>query len=139
MPPERETLPYSWKRKMWIPYNPNPAGHSTIDCTVRALSKALDTDWDTAYLYLVSAGYELKLMPSTNSLWGYVLREHGFKRNVVPSTCPYCYTAEDFCRDHPKGTYVLVFGDHVCTATDGDIYDSWDSSREIVQYYWEEM
>lgn len=33
---------------MWIEYNPNPTGRNVDDCAVRAVSKALNTDWETA-------------------------------------------------------------------------------------------
>jgi len=34
---------------MWQYYQPNPCGLSTGDCTVRAISKALDISWDEAH------------------------------------------------------------------------------------------
>ena len=49
------------------------------------------------------------------------------------------YTAKDFALDHPMGVYVLGFGNHVATVEDGRLYDSWDSSQEIPQYYWEKV
>lgn len=121
---------------MWIRFNPNPAGRNVGDCSVRAVSKALGVDWETAYAMIVSAGLKMYDMPSSNAVWGAVLREHGFYRETVPNTCPDCYTADEFCADHPDGTYVLGFGDHVATAVDGDIYDSWDSSDWVPQYFW---
>ena len=75
-------------------------------------------------------------MPSSNSVWGAVLRKHGFKRTAIPDTCPDCYTAADFVMENPHGVYVLGFGNHVATAVDGVVYDSWNSTREIPQYYW---
>jgi hypothetical protein len=69
-------------------------------------------------------------------VWGAVLRQHGFVRKSLPDECPDCYTAEDFCKDHPKGIYVLGFGGHVATVVDGDIYDAWNSSHEIPQFVW---
>lgn len=122
---------------MFIKYNPNPTGRNVGDCAVRAISKALDTDWETAYLIIVKNGYDMGDMPSADSVWGSVLRQHGFYRRAIPNACPDCYTAEDFSRDHPQGTYVLGFGGHVATIVDGNLYDSWDSSREIPVYVWE--
>lgn len=121
---------------MWSEYQPNPAGRNVGDCAVRAVSKALDTDWETAYAMIAKAGYLMADMPSSNGVWGAVLRQHGFYRHGIPNSCPDCYTAADFCHDHPRGIYVLGFGNHVATAVDGRLYDSWDSSREIPQYYW---
>ena len=121
---------------MWKYYNPNPTERRVEDCSVRALAKALDIDWEKAYLLLTQAGYEMGDMPHSNSVWGAVLRQHGFYRKSIPDTCPDCYTAEDFLKDNPKGTFVLGFGRHVATAQNGTLYDSWDSLKEIPQYVW---
>lgn len=121
---------------MWNHYNPNPSGRNVGDCSIRAVAKALDITWEQAYAMIAAAGYQMNDMPSSNSVWGSVLRQHGFYRHSIPNQCPDCYTAEEFARDHPEGTFVIGFGSHVATIIDGDIYDSWDSSQEIPQYYW---
>lgn len=121
---------------MWIEYNPNPEGRRTIDCTVRALCKALDVDWDAAFVMLCAVAYKNKTMPSENDVWGTVLRRHGFHRHSLPDACPDCYTAREFCAEHPTGLYVLAFGTHVATAENGTLYDAWNSENETIQYYW---
>lgn len=121
---------------MYIPYNPNPTKRSVGDCAVRAIAKALDTDWETAYAILAAAGFQRGDMPSSDNVWGSVLREHGFVRETVPNTCPDCYTAADFIRDHPTGVHTLAFGGHVATVDYGRLFDSWDSSDLPVIYYW---
>ena len=121
---------------MFIKYNPNPTGRNVGDCAVRAVAKALDVDWEDAYNLIADAGYAMGDMPSSDSVWGAVLRQHGFYRKNIPNSCPDCFTAEDFARSHPTGTYVLGFGGHVATIVDGDLYDAWNSSKEIPQYYW---
>ena len=121
---------------MWKEYNPNPTGRKVEDCAIRAIAKALDTDWETAYALLCMNGYAMGDMPNSNSVWGALLRSNGFYRKAIPDTCPDCYTAEHFTFDNPDGTFVLGFGKHVATVVDGDLYDSWDSSKEIPQYYW---
>ena len=121
---------------MFVYYNPNPVGRRVGDCSVRAISKALDMDWETAYALVSLNGYSMGDMPSSDSVWGATLRQYGFYREAIPNTCPDCYTVEDFCRDHPHGTYVLGFGGHVATVVDGDIFDTWDSSKETPVYYW---
>lgn len=121
---------------VFVKYNPNPAGRRVGDCAVRAISKALNVSWESAYLMIIGAGYLMADMPSSDSVWGAVLRKNGFYREAIDNTCPDCYTAEDFCMDHPYGIYVLGFGGHVATVKDGLLYDSWDSSQEIPQFYW---
>lgn len=121
---------------MYREYNPNPVGRRVGDCAVRAIAKALDIDWETAYLKNIINGFQMGDVPSSDSVWGATLRQNGFYRKSIPDTCPDCYTAKDFCEDHPQGVYVLGFGGHVATVKDGDLFDSWDSSNEIPQYYW---
>ena len=121
---------------MWIEFNNNPTGRTVGDCAVRAISLALGVDWETAYAMIANNGFQMGDMPSSNSVWGAVLRQNGFYRKSIPDTCPDCYTAEQFAKDHPKGIYVLGFGTHVATIIDGNIYDAWDSSKEIPQYVW---
>ena len=118
-------------------YNPNPLNRRTDDCSVRALTKALGLSWDEVYLELVSAGFIVKKMPSSKSVVDRVLRQHGFKRRVLSDSCPDCYTMEDFCQDHPSGTFVLAGDDHIVTIVDGRIYDTWDSRDEVPLFYWE--
>lgn len=120
----------------WQLYNPSPTGRNVGDCSIRAVAKALDTDWETAYALIAINGYLMGDMPSSNSVWGAVLRENGFYRYAIPNSCPDCYTIGDFAEDHPRGVYVLGTGNHVATIKDGTVFDSWDSRQEIPSYYW---
>lgn len=120
---------------MWIYTNVNPKANLVGDCVVRAISLATDQDWDSAYIAVVTFGYNMKDMPSSNAVWGAYLKHLGFRRYVIPNECPDCYTVEDFCKDHPKGTFILATGTHAVTAIDGDYYDTWDSGRELPIYY----
>lgn len=121
---------------MWKQYNPNPVGRFVGDCAVRAVAKALDIDWETAYVMISLNGYLMGDVISSDSVWGAVLRSHGFYRTAISNDLPADYTVENFARDNPHGTFVLGLGGHVVTVVDGTIYDSWDSSREIPQYVW---
>ena len=121
---------------MWQYYNNNPTGRSVGDCAVRAVSVALGISWEEAYSLIAAMGYAMGDMPSSDAVWGAVLRQNGFYRQSIPDTCPMCFTASDFASEHPKGVYVLGFGGHVATIRDGVLYDSWDSSQCIPQFFW---
>ena len=120
---------------MYIHFVNNPCKKSTGDCAVRAISVALDIDWYEAFDFLTEEARSMCDMPSADSVWGTVLRNHGFTRYILPNSCPDCYSAEDFCQDHPVGIYTLAFGGHVATVRDGVLFDSWDSSTETPLYY----
>ena len=118
-------------------YNPNPVGRQSVgDCSIRALAKALNVSWEDAYAMAAANGYQMGDLPSSNSVWGAVLRQHGFYRENIPNICPQCYTVEEFAMDNPVGTYVLGTGNHVVTVVDGDWYDTWDSKDEVPVYFW---
>ena len=121
---------------MFVEWNENPTGRRVGDCAVRAVAKALGISWERAYAMLALNGFLMGDMPSSNSVWGALLRQNGFKARTIPDSFPECYTAADFAADHPDGVYVLGFGNHVATIVNGDIYDAWDSSNEIPQYVW---
>lgn len=120
----------------WQHYNPSPTGRNVGDCAVRAVAKALDLDWETAYAMIAKNGFLMGDMPSSNSVWGSVLREHGFARYSIPSECPDCYTIENFADENHAGLYVVGTGNHVVCIKDGTVYDSWNSLQEVPQYYW---
>lgn len=121
----------------FVEYNPNPIkGKRVGDCTVRAITKAMNSTWEQVYAGLTAYGFMCRDMPSANNVWGRYLRQNGFKRYLVDDKDMEIYTVEDFCIDHPKGTYILAIDGHVVCVEDGYYYDSWDSGDEIPIYYW---
>ncbi len=121
---------------MYIEFNNNPCGRRVGDCAVRALSKALGLTWEAAYITLALNGLQMCDSMNADSVIGATLRQHGFARKSISTTCPDCYDVTEFCKEFPTGTYVLFFGGHVACVQDGNLFDSFDSSNETPQYYW---
>lgn len=127
---------------MFIFHNENPDKKRTIDCVIRAVSFAMDQDWETTFVHIMVECMKQHDMPEVNSVWAEYLKSNGFKRYMIPDTCPICYTVKDFCNDHPIGNYILVIiaygseGGHVVAVRDGNYYDIWDSGNEVPTYYW---
>ena len=120
----------AWKR-----YNANPDDKRVGDCTVRAISTAVGLSWECTYAGLATMGFMLRDMPSADHVWGQYLRWRGFRRAAIPCRDEPC-TVDDFCREHPDGTYVLAIHGHVVCVVDGDYYDTWESGEEHPVYYW---
>ncbi len=120
----------------WIFYNPNPSKKLVGDCVIRAITKVTNSDWKSVYMGVALQGYEMDDMPSSNAVWGAYLYSQGFRRHIVPNTCPDCYTIKDFCYDNPMGMYLVATGSHVVAVENGNYYDSWDSGDEMPIYYW---
>lgn len=121
---------------MYRYFNSNPNGRMVGDCAVRAISAAFDVSWDDAFDALAHNAKLMGDMPSSDSVWGALLRQMGFVREAIPNSCPDCYTIEDFAVDNPKGVFVVKTSDHVVSVVDGRILDSWDSRSEIPIYAW---
>ena len=103
---EKEAIP------MWQYVNKNPRSKCVGDCTVRAISIATNNGWMETYLVLCLFGLLMADMPSANAVTTSYLKTKGFRRRTIPDDCPDCYTIEDFCKDHPKGTFVIGTGSH---------------------------
>lgn len=121
---------------MFIRFQENPLGKSVGDCSVRAISNVLEMSWEQTYIELCLQGFIMADMPSSNSVIDAYLRSKGFRKSIIPNTCPDCYTVADFADDHQQGVYLLATGEHVVSVVDGAYYDSWDSGNEIPIYYY---
>ena len=120
----------------FVYWNPNPADRRVGDCAVRAVSRAICEDWEKTYTMIAMNGFSMGDMPSSNAVWGSVLRQYGFKRTTIPNRCPECYTIADFARDNTKGLFVIGTEGHVVAVQDGDWYDTWDSGEKVPVYVW---
>ena len=121
---------------MYKYYQPNPQQKKTDDCVIRALTKALDCDWDTASVYAMTQQIRDADIFVKNYVWGNLLIRNGYTKHSLPNTCPDCYTIKDFANDYRRGTYIVGTGDHVLAVIDGDYYDSFDSGEMIpILYY----
>lgn len=121
---------------MYKYYQPNPQQKKTDDCVIRALTKALDCDWDTASVYAMTQQIRDADIFVKNYVWGNLLLRNGYTKHSLPNTCPDCYTIKDFANDYRRGTYIVGTGDHVLAVIDGDYYDSFDSGEMIPIIYY---
>ena len=124
---------------MWIKYNANPVANRVEDCAIRAVAVALRISWDEAFDLIADMAKAMGAVMHLNAAFGAVLRQHGFRRHIIPNTCPDCYTVKDFCRDHPEGTYVVGCDSHVVAVIEGNWIDTFNSGAEIAIYYWEDL
>ena len=123
----------------YIYENLNPLNRRVGDCVIRAIAKVMNMPWDDVAIDLSMMMVQKKDILTSNALWGEYLMANGFRRGILPDTCPNCFTLKDFCIDFPVGTFVVCTGSHVIAVIDGHYYDTFDSGEEIVTYYYEKM
>lgn len=116
---------YEWQR--------NDAGRSNSkrpkqrnDCTVRALALVAQIPYDEAYDYLAKQGRKCSrgaFFPKRRSndsafglnfIWQSFPAEKGKRRMNIG----------DFCKAHPKGSYIARTAKHVFAVIDGIVHDS---------------
>lgn len=122
---------------MFIKYNANPK-RKIGDCAVRAVCKALNQDWQTAYFNLCKLGSQLWAMPNSDIVIEEYLRLHGFiRRTYKVEKGSKRITVNEFAKEHSNGVYVLRVAGHVTCVINGDIYDLWDCGHKCVYSYYE--
>ncbi len=133
---------------MYIYYNDNPFDLDVGDCVIRAISLALNYNWFMVHDELSFLSRKMADMPSSNRVWKQYLYDKGYREYQINNTCPSCLTVEKFCRQHPRGRYILstaeytkardnliVTGTHVVAVIDGNYYDTWDSGGDVPLSY----
>lgn len=102
------------------------------DCTVRALAIARNLPYDEAYDVLKDAGRKSSLGFDfvkwiETQPWATKIAFPAVKgqRRMTPA---------QFCRDFPKGTFILRVTKHVFTVKDGVIYDAFENRPDRCVY-----
>ena len=111
------------------------------DCTVRALSKALNVTWLEAFDLMIPicrknqvtnvfdapAKIRNKFLDQLGFDYHGISNKRGTRRPTVAS----------FARTHKKGTYILNVANHEVACVDGIYYDTWDSGYACLYGYYE--
>ena len=110
------------------------------DCTIRALSKALDCTWLEAFdltipfcreyqcsnIFNLPSQTEREIMAKLGFEYTGISNKSGTKRPTVKS----------FALSHKTGTYILNVANHEVACVDGIYYDTWDcGSKSLYGYY----
>lgn len=116
---------------MFVFYNPNPKGGRVGDCAVRAICKATRRGWEDVFLDMAAVALSMADMPSSNAVWGLLLRQSGFKKYIPDGV----QTVNEFEQTH-DGVYVLALSGHAVAVVNGNHYDTWDCGEEHILYFW---
>ena len=118
---------------MYTYYNAHPKGLLVNDCVKRAISKAANMDYMEVqrelnrYKKITGA----KSYNSDHNHHKYVENVlHGIKMSFPAKAGKRRMTPEQFCKDYPRGNYILNMAGHWSCVVDGIIYDTWDCSQK---------
>ena len=118
-------------------YNANPKGRKTDDCVVRAIATATGKSWEDTLRGLTECAIKYGYMINTVELYDKYLKELGWVKQKQPRKRDNKrYRAKEFVKVF-KGTAVVNLGQlHVGCVKDGQVWDIWDSSNEVIGNYW---
>ena len=118
-------------------FNPHPKGTSTAvgDCVKRAI--VVTTGMDYAKVQRALNSFKrvtgAKNYNSDQNPNRYVEDVLEARRISVPKGM----RAAEFCAQHPHGRYILDMEEHWSSCVEGCIYDTWDTSCEVVNFAYE--
>ena len=111
------------------------------DCTIRALSKALNISWIEAFdkqIPLCREAQAPNVFAVPIKIRNEFMKKLGFTYSGVSNKRgSHRPTVDTFTKSHPKGTYILSLAHHVVASVDGKYYDTWDCGDCCLYGYWE--
>lgn len=118
-------------------YNANPKNRITGDCAFRAISTALDQDYNQTVMEMAElmckTGYALD---DTKGIKAYLESKGCVIHSQPRHSDGTKYTGTEFCKEF-KGTCIAnIGGHHIVCIKDGRILDTWDSSDGCIGNYW---
>lgn len=113
------------------------------DCTIRALSKALNISWLETFdltipycrkyqipnIFFTSYKIEREVMKELGFVYTGISNKKGTKRPTV----------KEFAETHKKGTYILNVANHEVACVDGKYYDTWNCGHKSLYGYYERI
>lgn len=117
--------------------NANPQGKKTTDCVARAISTALDQDYEETarelFEFWLKTGYDIH----DAKCYGKYLESKGWVKQKQPRKANNNkYTGKEFVKQF-KGTCVAhIGGHHIVCIKDGKILDIWNCSTRCIGNYW---
>jgi hypothetical protein len=118
-------------------YNCNPHSKITDDCVIRAIAAGTGEPWQKILKDLTSYMIKYGYMLNTPELYGKYLQDNGWVKQKQPihhngSKMRIGEFVKQF-----KGCAIVHAGcGHVTYIAEGNVYDIWDTSNEIIGNYW---
>lgn len=121
----------------YINYNANPKSLKTGDCVIRALSKATGKSWDDVYTELCEIGYKKKRLPNDTHVYKAFLKNNNFNIHpAIRNEYGKLISVDEFSQIKNSGIYIIHTRRHLTVVSDGDIYDTWNTSNQTTGKYY---
>lgn len=129
----------------YVFYNPNPKQRyhkdgtpmkwKQCDCTVRALCKVENSNWESVYKLLVGIGLKNYMMPNDPDLLSIAFTEMGYIRHTFKNTER--IPLKKFATKFKSGSFLAMMPGHIVAVVNGKYYDVFDTGDSYITSYWE--
>lgn len=118
-------------------YNANPKNRITGDCSFRAISTALNQDYNQTVMEMAETmcetGYALNDKKGEEAY----LKTKGWIKHSQPKHADGTkYTGTEFCKEFEGTCIAHIGGHHIVCIKDGKVWDTWDSTNGCIGNYW---
>lgn len=119
-------------------YNANPKNNYCSDCVARAISVATNQSWEDVIRDMTEYGIKKGLVFNDKKCIKSYLKAKGWVKHKEPRDWDNMkMTAKDYLRNNYITTAIANLGTHhVAAIIDGQVVDTWDSSRQTMHTYW---
>lgn len=117
---------------MYIYYNVNPKVDHIGDCVIRAISLALNINYDEVIYLLNKVSNYFNCDMLIKDCYGKLLTEE-LKLPIIKTTNK---TVKEVAEDFKNNILLVRVDGHLTCVKYGDIYDIWDCSDELVDIFW---
>lgn len=124
-------------RSVFRYYNCNPHHKRTDDCVIRAIAAGTGDSWEKVLKDLTDYMLKDGHMLNTPELYGKYLTEHGWVKQKQPVQSDGRKMRIGEFVNKFKGCAIVHAGcGHVTYVAEGNVYDIWDTSNQIIGNYW---
>ncbi len=117
---------------MFIYHNENPNHELVGDCVVRAIAFALDIDYDYVLQELFKVSNYFNCDMIVKDCYNILLSE----KYELPMFYGNGNSVEKIAKDFRDKILIMRIDGHLTCSKYGNIFDVWDTSKEIVDVFW---
>ena len=118
-------------------YNCNPHHRRTADCVIRAIAAGTGEPWEKILKDLTEYMLRDGHMLNTPELYGKYLEDRGWTKQKQPVQANgRKVRVGEFVQNFKKCAIVHAGSGHITYIAEGNVWDIWDTSNEIMGNYW---
>lgn len=125
----------------YVKYNVNSKTDKAGDCVIRAISLALNQDWEITFKDLCEIGLKKHRMPNDRLVFSEYLKKKGWVKCSEPRNWDNTRMTVEAAVKYIKESPIIINAGnlHVTCAINGNIYDTWNCSKKMMHTYWRKL